>query len=348
MLILKRSVPFPKGSWMHLLVVLFLLIRLPEGYTQRHQEVVLVFYNVENLFDTIDDPHKNDNDFLPGAKKEWNTEKYQQKLRHLSQSLSSIPGNELPAVIGFTEIENRTVLEDLMRDSLLASVPYQVILEEGDDPRGIDVALAYRSDKYTSLFHRTISGSRQFQTRHILYVALLGQAHDTLHVFVNHWKSRLGGTEKTQGKRIETASLLREVIDSLFRINVHTSMIIMGDFNDEPADTSVLITLGALPVTKTVYPGTLYNLFYTRYLAGEGSLWYRGWDLFDQIIVSGSLLQKSRREKPTIRCKEGHILNESFLLKRDKSGNAIPYRSYERTYTGGYSDHLPVYIRLTY
>jgi len=333
--------------------ILFFLVlfSIYSGFGQKQkQQLKVVFYNVENLFDTIDDKHKNDNEFLPGSDKAWNSERYYHKVANLGKVLVAIDSLSLPAIVGFAEVENREVLEDLVRLTPLHRAPYQVILEEGSDPRGIDVALIFRTDKLRYISHRAVAASREFQTRNILYVKLLGPAGDTLHLFVNHWKSRSGGEEKTRPKRIENATLLREVVDSLFAMDPSTRILIMGDFNDEPADESVALTLEALPVKKKTASGELYNLFYNSFKEGNGTLWYHDWDLFDQIIVSGNLISKKRRTVPSINPPAGYILSEPWMLDPEGAKEPTPFRSYayKRGYVGGFSDHLPVYIVLTY
>ncbi|MBC8315166.1 MAG: endonuclease/exonuclease/phosphatase family protein [Bacteroidetes bacterium] len=330
--------------------LLFLVIIVAFVYGQKFkQPLKVVFYNVENLFDTIDDKHKNDNEFLPGSKKNWDSEKYIQKIRNLGHVLYSIDNAELPAIIGFCEVENREVLEDLIRFSPLAGSPYEIILEEGSDPRGIDVALIFRSDRFSCLSHQAISSSNHSRSRHILYVKLLGPAEDTLHLFVNHWKSRFGGEKKTRPKRMENAILLREVIDSLFALDTKTNILIMGDMNDEPDDESIILGLEALPITKKPETGELYNLFYRSFKEGEGTIWYKDWDLFDQIIVSGNLLITKRKNRPHIDSPYGFIMNKHWMLYKNNFGENIPLRSYRGgKYLKGYSDHLPVYTILSY
>lgn len=332
-------------------IFIFLSSLISSGYGQKEkQQLKVVFYNVENLFDTIDDKHKNDNEFLPGSEKEWNGERYAHKVSNLGKVLVAIDSLELPAIIGFAEVENREVLEDLVRLTPLNKVPYRVILEEGSDPRGIDVALIFRADKLNYLSHQAVAASRQFKTRDILYVKLLGPAGDTLHLFVNHWKSRSGGEEKTRPKRIENASLLREVVDSLFALDPMNRVVIMGDLNDEPSDESVALALEALPVEKKPVSNELYNLFYHAYEQGEGTLWYRDWDLFDQIIVSGNLLVRKRKNTPFIFPPEGSIFRAPWVLDPVGAKEPVPFRSYayKRGYIGGFSDHLPVYMILQY
>ncbi len=333
--------------------ILFFLafLCITSGFCQKgKQQLKVVFYNVENLFDTIDDKHKNDNEFLPGSDKEWNSNRYYQKVSNLGKVFVSIDSLELPAVIGFAEVENNAVLEDLIRLTPLHNAPYQVILEEGSDPRGIDVALIFRTDKLKYLSHRAVLASTEFKTRNILYVKLLGPEGDTLHLFVNHWKSRSGGEEKTRPKRIENATLLRAVVDSLFTLNPSTRILIMGDLNDEPSDESVALALEAFPVDKKPASGELYNLFYKSYEEGKGTLWYRDWDLFDQIIVSGSLISKKRSTVPSINPPVGYILSKPWMLDPEGAKEPTPFRSYayKRGYVGGFSDHLPVFITLQY
>ena len=330
-----------------LLIVLISVVSSAYGQKGTHQ-LKVVFYNVENLFDTLDDKHKNDNEFLPGSEKMWNTEKYLHKLQNLGKVLCAIEPDDPPAIIGFAEVENRQVLEDLVRLSCLSTVPYQVILEEGPDPRGIDVALIFRPDQLEYLSHQVFSASREFRTRDILYVKLLGPAGDTLHLFVNHWKSRAGGEQQTRPKRIENATLLRQVVDSLLATPYHPRILIMGDLNDEPGDESIALALEALPVAKKPAEEELYNLFYIPWAEGQGTLWYRNWDLFDQIIVSGNLLAGKRKNRPVILDPYGYIFREEWMLERSGKGKAIPLRTYKRDYQGGFSDHLPVYTILSY
>ncbi|MBL7138257.1 MAG: hypothetical protein ISS17_05755 [Bacteroidales bacterium] len=335
---MKKFIPF-----------IFLIITVISGYCQKDkQQLKVVFYNVENLFDTIDDKHKNDNEFLPGSEKEWNSERYQHKITNLGKVLAAIDSLELPAVIGFAEVENREVLEDLIRLTTLQQAPYQIILEEGGDPRGIDVAMIYRPDKLQYLSHQAIPASYEYRTRDILYIKFLGPAGDTLHLFVNHWKSRSGGEEKTRSKRIENATLLREVVDSLFTRSPGTRILIMGDLNDEPPDESVALTLEALPLKKKPVAGELYNLFFQAYEEQKGTLWYRNWDLFDQIIVSGNLLISKRKNRPVILYPYGYIFREEWMLDRSGENEGIPFRTYKRDYQGGFSDHLPIYTILNY
>ncbi|MCK9219920.1 MAG: endonuclease [Bacteroidales bacterium] len=304
----------------------------------------VAFYNTENLFDTIDDPHKSDNDFLPTSKVPWTSQRYFLKLDHIARALASIDSIQLPAIIGLAEIENMQVLQDLIHKTRLQKGNYQGVLEEGKDPRGIDVALIYRKDIFKCLGTAAFPSAANFKTRLILYVKLEDAKKDTFHLFVNHWKSREGGAEGTEGKRIENAQIMRHLADSIFGLNSHANIILVGDFNDEPSNKSIAETLNAKAPGKKPISTSLYNLLYRRQLDGEGTLYYKDWDVFDQIIVSGNLLAKKRGKGPTIMAPYSYIFTPEWLLYKQKNGMQVPNRTASgKEYFGGYSDHLPVY-----
>ena len=303
------------------------------------------FYNIENLFDTIDDPAKSDEDFLPGARVSWNSVRYQEKLSHMARAVAAIGGNELPAVVGLAEVENLAVLNELVKTPPLDRGGYKAILVEGSDPRGIDVALIYREGVVRCTGYNSHPSAGSFKTRSLLYVQLTDSRKDVFHVFVNHWKSRSGGAAETEPQRLENARFLRKRIDSLQAVNPGAKIIIMGDLNDEPSNRSVEEVLGARPASgKTVSSG-LYNLMYDLYRAGEGTLYYKDWDLFDQLIVTGNLLSPPRGKGPKVRDARGFILKADWLLYQNRDGVMVPNRTAgSREYFGGYSDHLPVYL----
>ncbi|MEI7980512.1 MAG: hypothetical protein WCI71_02595 [Bacteroidota bacterium] len=324
----------------------FFLFIFLQGYTQGKSgnSFKIAFYNVENLFDTIDDPNKSDNDFLPGSKVAWTAIRYHQKLTHIASVLRAIDSVSLPAVIGLAEIENIGVLQDLISCEPLRSGKYKAILEEGDDPRGIDVAMIYRRDIVRYVGHRAFPSANSFKSRAILYVKFVNLKKDTLHIFVNHWKSREGGAAETEPKRIENATILRHLSDSLFKINPGANIVILGDFNDEPGDKSISETLGAVkPVAKPVAK-SLYNLMYILKENGGGTLYYKSWDLFDQIIVSGNLLIRKPEKGAVILPPYAYIFKPDWILYKNKTGELVPNRTASSSsFFGGYSDHLPVY-----
>ncbi len=309
---------------------------------------IIAFYNTENLFDTINDPKKSDEDFLPGAKVAWNSERYYHKINNIARALSSIDSTNFPAVIGLAEVENITVLNDLISKSKLSQGNYSAILEEGSDPRGIDVAMIYRKDVMQYLGHKAFPSATSFETRSVLYVRLADAKKDTFHLFVNHWKSRTGGATETEPQRVENASTLKHLVDSLMAGNPKAKVVIMGDFNDEPNNKSLLEILGAVKPDKKPSPSILYNLMYDRFLQGEGTLYYKDWDLFDQIIVSGNLLVKKRRGA-FIQPPYAYIFKPEWILYKNKAGEMLPNRTAgSKEYFGGFSDHLPVYTVVNY
>jgi hypothetical protein len=336
---------------LHILFAVLLVILAGNVKAQKGQpnQIKIAFYNTENIFDTIDDPNKNDEDFLPGAKVAWNTDRYNHKLNNIARALSSIDSVNLPAVIGLAEIENVGVLNDLVSKTRLKLGNYQVILEEGSDPRGIDVGLIYRKDVVKYVSHKAFASATSFKTRCLLYVCLADSKKDTFHIVVNHWKSRSGGATETEPQRIENAATLKHLTDSLLLRHPMANIIMMGDLNDEPDNKSISELLGAVKPEKKVNPSTLYNLMYERFKNGEGTLYYKDWDLFDQIIVTGNLLNKKPGKGAVILPPYAYIFKPDWLLYKSRNGDMVPNRTASsKDYFGGFSDHLPVYTIVQY
>jgi endonuclease/exonuclease/phosphatase family metal-dependent hydrolase len=308
----------------------------------------VVFYNVENLFDTIDDPAKNDADFLPGSRIAWTMERYQAKLDRLSQVISAMAGDKPAAVIGVCEVENKDVLNDLVASPAILKYQYQVIHRESPDERGIDNALLYDPEQFRPASVRAIpvdiTSFGEDHTRDILYVKGVTSKNktDTLHIFVNHWPSRSEGKEVSEPKRLVAAHVLKEATDSLIALNNHPLIIIMGDFNDEPSDKSLTEGLGAFPPSTSIEPAKLYNLGYPPFQQGKGTLYYKDWDLFDQVIVNGAFLMNTKGI--TVPFAEEGIFSPDWLLYKNNDGTLRPNRTAAKEYYGGYSDHLPVYL----
>jgi len=310
----------------------------------------IVFYNVENLFDTIDDPAKNDADFLPGSRIAWTMERYQAKLDHLNQVISAMAGDKPAAVIGLCEVENKDVLNDLVTSPAILKYQYQIIHRESPDERGIDNGLLYDPEQFRPVSVRAIpvdiTSFGEDHTRDILYVkgVISKSKTDTLHIFVNHWPSRSEGKEVSEPKRMVAARALKNATDSLIALNNHPLILIMGDLNDEPADKSLAEGLGALPPSGSLEPANLYNLGYQPFQQGKGTLYYKDWDLFDQVIISGNFWNKSKGF--VYSGTKGNIFSADYLLFTNKEGISRPNRTAAKDYYGGYSDHLPVYIDL--
>ncbi len=312
-------------------------------------ELRIAFYNVENLFDTIDDPITNDEEFLPNGKQKWDSKKYNHKLDQMSRVLSSIDSTELPAIIGLCEVENRLVVEDLINHPELKDGNYDIIHKESPDFRGIDVALIYRTDLFTPIENMWINISFPFDTayttRDILYSKGLVYGTEIIHLFVNHWTSRWGGAEVTEVKRIHIAKIIKSYTDQILEVDPDANIVIMGDLNDNPTDKSITEHLQANKVESKINAQTLYNTSTSSFLNGEGTLYYRSWDLFDQMIVSGNLLDAENGL--VLSSNEINIYKPDWVLFTDNNGVKRPSRTASGgRYYGGFSDHLPVSISL--
>ena len=328
---------------------------LPAMAQKKDQQFTVVFYNVENLFDIMDEPGKEDEEFTPGAEKQWSQDRYEKKLEDLATVLSAVNESELPEIIGLCEVENRKVLEDLINTRKLRKGNYRIIHEESMDIRGIDVALLYREDLFTVTGHQTISVSFPYDpsetTRDILHVEGKADNKETLHFFVNHWPSRLDGERETQAKRIYAAIELRKAVDGVLNKDAEAKLIIMGDFNDEPTNRSIFEMLYANNKKKNPAPRELFNLMFEMHnndLKNDtGTYNFRGkWSMLDQIMVSQQLLND--RQGYHTSHNGGMIFKQDWMLYYDENIlENVPNRTYGgEVYYGGYSDHLPVYMIL--
>ncbi|MBT6836711.1 MAG: hypothetical protein HOA61_11765, partial [Bacteroidetes bacterium] len=220
-----------------------------EKYGNSEQSLHIMFYNVENLFDTLDDPRTNDNDFLPNGSYNWHSYRYYDKLNKIAKVVLATGGWDDIDLIGLCEIENRKVLDDLVFHTPLKSNKYEIIHKESPDRRGIDVALLYSRDKFKPIYYAftkiIFPFDSSIRTRDILYAKGVVLNRDTLHLFVNHWPSRRGGKEVSEKRRVYVASVLREKVDSILKHNASSNIVIMGDFNDEPMDRSIQEILNA-------------------------------------------------------------------------------------------------------
>lgn len=316
---------------------------------KKKQPVSFAFYNVENLFDTIDDPTISDERYLPESEIPWNNERYQHKLDNLTKVMSSVDSSGFPTIFGLCEVENIYVLQDLVNHPVVKKANYQILHKNSPDERGIDVALLYQKEFYTPVETKYIRIRFPFdtanKTRDILYSKGFVEGSDTLHIFINHWTSRWGGQEATEANRQFIGETLKIKTDSILKAQPKASIIIAGDLNDNPTDISVKEKLGALPVTKPIIKTSLYNLSLSLFNMGEGTLYYKSWDMFDQIIVSGNMLEGRGGIK--VETIDQVIIKHDWMLYQPKEGPARPSRTAAGRYYGGYSDHLPVFIRMT-
>ena len=320
-------------------------------YYQAENTFTIVSYNVENLFDTIDNPKTIDEAFLPGSAKKWNMGRYNKKIHDIAWVISLINVNELPELVGLVEVENKTVLNDLVHSRFLKKGNYKFIHEDSPDKRGIDVALLYRPDEFQYINHKIFRIRFDFEpettTRDILYVKGILNSGEYLHVFVNHWSSRREGIELSEPKRLYTASVLRAKVDSVLSKDKKAKIVIMGDFNDEPENKSLYQVLNASNNLKAKSSGELYNLMFDKSLNGIGTYNYRGnWNMLDHIIVSQTLLHAKKAYRVSI---DGGMIykNRQMLYDNVKTGQMTPSKTYGGpNYYGGISDHFPVYVQL--
>ena len=337
-----------------LFVVLLGLLVGSNGVRAQNKQYTVMFYNVENLYDTLKSPNVRDEEFLPDAPKQWNSAKYWEKISHVSEVFYNIAAiaKTFPTIIGLSEIENRNVLEDLVAHERINKANYQIAHFDSPDLRGVDVALLYRPDQFAyegSAPIRTIVPSfPNFKTRDILLVwgTIEGEPFS---VFVCHWPSRRGGSQSSEYLRVGAAQTVRNAIDSVLLIRPDSKIIVMGDLNDDPVDKSIYEVLGAKGKEKEVTTySSLFNPFHEMFKRGFGTLAYNdAWNIFDNIIVNGRLLNGEglRLKKPNGAKYYGNILNSSFLRQQTGQFKNYPLRTYVGdTYMGGYSDHFPVFI----
>lgn len=312
---------------------------------------MVAFWNVENFYDTINEPTKNDEEFLPNGLNRWTSERYWKKIDRLGEVISQI-GTDVnpdgPAVIGLAEIENINVLNDLVKNPQISARNYKPILIEGPDRRGVDVALLYNPKyfKLTSAKSYRLSDptDTSFASRDQLLVSgtLDGE---TMHFIVAHWPSRRGGEKRSRPKRELAAKLGRHIIDSLQKADPASKVIYMGDLNDDPVNASVYKHIGAYG-KQTDSTGTqLYNPMYAMYKNGIGSLAYNdSWNLFDQFLITSSLLIQ---HQTGFSFHSAKVFNRPFLRQDNGNFKGYPFRTYSGgTYSGGYADHFPVYLML--
>ncbi len=305
------------------------------------------FYNAENLFDLVDEPGKEDDAFTPEGKNKWTPDRYQKKLDQLAKVIGAM---NYPVAVGLCEVENKTVLQDLIQRTELQKYQYQYVHYDSPDQRGIDVGFLYMSPALKVLgsditridFPPEVV--EDYTTRDILHVKTLFRSRDTLHFFINHWPSRRGGLAESQPKRVYVATQLRKETNKLLKANPNSAIIITGDFNDEPDNDSVHSVLNAKPAADDPVNSNLYNCSYHLDQKGKGTYNFRGnWNMLDQFIVSGSLLNNSC----DVQVGAVGILEADWLFYDDKKYGKKPNRTYGGpNYYGGFSDHLPVYIEV--
>ncbi|PCJ95391.1 MAG: endonuclease [Flavobacteriaceae bacterium] len=333
--------------------MLFLLFISFLGHSQEKKKYeirTIAFYNIENLFDTINNPLTFDDDRTPTGKDQWNTKRYNQKLTNITKVLSEIGANitkSSPDIIGLCEVENKQVVEDLINHATLKNKNYGIIHFDSPDERGIDVALLYKKGVFTPTTfkrHRLLLSSSEGYRDYTRDQLVVGGFLDNEEFFfiVNHWPSRSGGETRSRPNRLLAAKLNKRIIDSIIRLDYTSKIISMGDYNDDPIDDSLKKILHIKGQRKKLDSLDLFNPMEGLHKKGVGSLAYRDkWNLFDQIFFTANLLKNDT----SFSFWKAGVFNPPYLSTSKGKYKGYPYRTYAGgNYSGGYSDHFPVYM----
>ena len=338
-----------------ILVFSFCFISVFAQNEKKYKVNTIAFYNLENLFDPEDDTTIYDEASpIMEMGESMRQEVYEQKLKNMAKVLSEI-GKDItgtsPAIIGVSEVENRRVLEDLLNEETLLHKDYGIIHFDSPDRRGIDVALLYQKKLFTPTHYKAHpliiydnnDKTKRIYTRDQLLVSGMLDG-EKISIIVNHWPSRSGGEARSRPKRMKAAKLNKRLIDSIFSEDPYAKVITMGDLNDDPTSPSVKEILKSKENREEVKIKELYNPMEEMYNKGMGTLAYRdSWNLFDQIIISKELLNK---DYSSYTFYKAGIYNKNYLSNPRGRYKGYPYRSFSGGFTGGYSDHFPVYIYL--
>ena len=332
-----------------------ILLQSPYCQTTTYKIRTISFYNVENLFDTIDNPETFDEDFTKKGKYGYTSKIYWDKIENIGKVISEIGFDKTksgPAIIGLAEIENRHVLEDLISSKNLKDGRYKIIHFDSPDRRGIDVALLYKENLFKPLDQKAFevrlwdeSGKRIFTRDQLLVTGLLEE--DLIHIIVNHWPSRRGGQIRSSSRRAKSAFVTSQIIETIHNEFVNPKIIIMGDFNDDPVDISIKEGLKSVGNVKDLKKDLFYNPMEEMFIKGFNTLAYRdGLNLFDQILLSESCISPNNSYE-TFQFYKAGIFNPDYLRTQNGRYLEYPYRTFQNsTYNSGYSDHFPVYIYL--
>lgn len=334
------------------LFVIFLVLLIPGAVTCQSQNdtLYIAFWNLENLFDTIDDPAINDEAFLPNGEMEWSEDRLDKKMYNLARVIRMMNDGRGPELLGVCEVENQAVL-DSMINKFLPDLSYKTAYIESPDNRGIDNGLIFKSEKFRLLNVQadTVHLLDGWQTRLIFGANLLSNENKKITVFVNHWPSRRGGQSESEANRITAAQTLRNAVDRIFQVDSNANIFIIGDFNDDPVNVSLLETLKVNPIKcdsvkaeiEMKSESELFNLSYEAFEKGKGSYKYRNtWNMLDQIIVSGSIIVGNDF---IYICNSFEVFKPDIIVTRSGQYQGTPFPTFGgKRYLGGYSDHFPV------
>jgi predicted extracellular nuclease len=321
---------------------------------QRHHSLITAFYNFENFYDTVNNTTVDDEEFLPSGAKNYNSAIYQKKVSNLAtvvQKIGAEINNDGPAILGAVEIENDTVLNDLIKHPLIKNRAYLFVHENSKDKRGIDVALIYQPKYFTPLSHTSLEvqlpsrNKLPYFTRDILYVkGVLLQ--DTVHIYVNHWPSRRGGQKRSTESRSKAARVCRSHINTILSEDPSAKIMVMGDLNDNPSDYSVSHALQSSGGLKMIKKSDLYNPWVEVLAKGNGTLANRdAWGIFDQILVSQSWIPP--RHAGRLFLGSSHVFKAFFMIEQQGRYKGYPLRTWDgNQFRDGFSDHFPTFLVL--
>jgi len=339
-------------KYLFLMLFLFCFLAISSQEKKKYKIHTIAFYNLENLFDTINDPLKFDEASPIMEIKANREEAYKMKVHNMAKVIADIGADEAhnsPAILGVSEVENRSVLEDLINDSLLLPKDYGIVHFDSPDARGIDVGLLYQKalfqpmsiSKHELKIYDDITRDRVYTRDQLLVTGKLDG--DLIHVIVNHWPSRSGGEARSRSKREAAARLNKQLIDSLQSDDPYAKIITMGDLNDDPTNASIKRILKAEKDREKVELKGIYNPYENFYKQGLGTTAYRdAWSLFDQILMTKPLLDK---DFSTYKFYKAFIYNKYYLTTKTGRWKGYPFRSFaDGGFTDGYSDHFPVFV----
>lgn len=349
--------PTPILSRLFCFTSIVLLFGTLQAQQKEYKINTIAFYNLENLYDTINDPTKNDHQNPIGGMSPGEASRvYPLKLKNMAKAIADIGTDKSgypPAVIGVCEIENYQVLEDLVNHPRLSPYNYGIIHYESPDLRGIDVALLYRKDVFRPLYskpHEVIlygydDRTKRNYTRDVLYVKGLLDGEE-MHFLVNHWPSRSGGEKKSNPRRVKAAETAKKVVDSVQRIEPNAKIMLMGDLNDGVYNESVKEVFETKRYKSELkLPTDIWNPYENIFYEGIGTIaWRDSWDLFDQIILTQPLTIDN--DFSSYRFYKAGVFNPPYLRNPRGRWKGYPFRSFANGWTNGYSDHFPVYIYL--
>ena len=337
-----------------LLSVTFAVLALAAFAQNKYKVAVIGFYNLENFYDTLNNPAVNDDEFTPDGPRNYNGRIYWDKVGKLASVIAQMGTDEYPqipdgpALLGVAEVENDTVLTDLVNHPLIKKRNYKIVHYDSRDLRGVDVGLLYNPKYFKvedsrALFVKLPSGAKDaYYTRDVLWVK--GKLDgETIHIYVNHWPSRLGGEERSRPAREAAAAVAKNHADSIAKADGEQKVIIMGDLNDDPVSPSLTEVIKAKGKQKEVKEGGYFNPWVEPYKKGIGTLAYQdAWGLFDQIVISYPWLNTEQKGYAFY---NKYIFNRDFLTENVGRYKGYPMRTWDgMTYRGGYSDHFPTYI----